>query len=186
VAYPLSVIFNHTLQTGSLPDIWRTAVITPVFKKGSPSDAQNYRPISLTCVACKLMECGVRAALLTHLSEQNIITPEQHGFLSRRSTVTNLLECSSDWNIAIDAGCGVDIIYLDYAKAFDSVVHSKLIAKLELYGTHPIMLHWINSFLSDRSHKVRVGSSLSDVPVISGVPQGSVLGPVLFIIHVHK
>ena len=121
VRFPLSVIFNLSIQTGELPGIWKVASVTPIFKKGSPSDPANYRPISLTCVACKLLETGIKANLVNHLLRNNVISRSQHGFLSRKSTTTQLLECFSDWNIALNGRNQIDIIYLDYAKAFDSI-----------------------------------------------------------------
>jgi len=165
--------------------IWRTAVVTPVFKKGSPSDPANHRPISLTCIACRLLECGIKDALLglQHMLTHKLISSHQHGFFSRKSTTTQLLECNFDWCLAISTGANTDVIYLDYSRAFDSVVHSKLIAKLEHYGVNPIVIAWISSFLAGRVQCVRVGSCLSDYcDIVSGVPQGSVLGPVLFVI----
>lgn len=140
ITYPLSVVFNISLQSGFLPYIWKCAVITPVFKKGSPSDPANYRPISLTCIACKLLESCIKEALLSYLMSHNIITRHQHGFLSKKSTSTQLLECTLDWSIAFNSKNPVDVIYLEYAKAFDSVVHNKLLYKLSCYGICSMLL----------------------------------------------
>ena len=134
IAYPLSVIFNLSLQSGQFPEMWLSAIVTPVFKKGSRSDLANYRLISLTCVACILMEHGDKASILNHLLNNKIISQHQHGCLNKKSTATQLLECCLDWNLALNAGHSVHVVYLDYAKAFDTVVHSKLVVKLSWYG----------------------------------------------------
>ena len=134
IALPLSMIFNLSLQEGVIPDVWMLASVVPVFKKGQAGDPCNYRPISLTCIACKLMECGVKDTTLTFLKNCGILNASQHGFMMSKSTTTQLLECNFDWNAAIKNKHGVDVVYLDFAKAFDSVVHSKLIVKLRSYA----------------------------------------------------
>ena len=101
IVAPLAIIFNLSLQTGVIPDIWKKASITPVFKKGSPSDPANYRPISITCIACRLLEVVVRDGLLAHLRGCGIISSNQHGFLTRKSTTTQLLACCYDWNLGL-------------------------------------------------------------------------------------
>jgi ribonuclease P/MRP protein subunit RPP40 len=132
------------------------------------------------------MEVGIKDTLLTHMYSFGLLNNSQHGFLKNISTTTHLLECCLDWNVALRSKKAVDIIYLDYAKAFDSVVHSKLIAKLICYGVKDMLLKRIESFPVGRSQFVRIGSSISNsCAMLSGVPQGSVLGPVLFIMYVN-
>ena len=124
------LIFDLSFQTGKLPDIWKTAVVIPVYKKKPPSDVANYRPISLTSICCKLMEHVIKGQLLEFLRHNDLISEHQHGFLAKHSTCTQLIECVDDWTLALDFRNSVDVAYLDFSKAFDSVSHSKLILKL--------------------------------------------------------
>jgi len=186
LAFPLSVLYNNSMSVGRLPDEWKKAVITPIAKGGIASDPCNYRPISLTSVACKVMERIIVKQLSGYLHQHGLISKQQHGFLVGKSTSTNLLETLSDWTFAINNGDGVPVAYIDYAKAFDSVSHPKLIHKLKSYGISGNVLYWIENFLSARMQCTRVGNSVSSMQNLSsGVIQGSCLGPLLFVIYIN-
>ena len=186
ISSPLCLLFQSFLSVGRVPSAWKIAHIIPFYKKGDSSDPSNYRPISLTSVFCKLMERIVVADMLSYLRNHSLISKQQHGFLSKRSTTTNLLESLNDWSVSFENGTHQTIAYIDFAKAFDSVCHSKLVTKLRHYGISGDLLEWITDFLSDRTHRTVVGHCLSDVGYISsGVIQGSCLGPLLFLLYIN-
>ena len=183
---PLSMIYNCLMQMGKVPNVWKKAIVTPIFKKGLSSDPKNYRPISLTCTGSKIFETAIKAALVPFLEDKKLISPNQHGFRAKHSTCLNLLECLDDWTENLDTKSNTLVAHVDFARAFDSVSLPKLIHKLHSAGITGNLLACLKSMLCDRIQQVRVGQSLSDSKAItSGVPQGSVLGPILSILFIN-
>ena len=182
LAPSVTYLFNKSLLTGTVPAEWKLANIIPVFKKGDKSAPNNYRPISLLPVISKVLERCVYNKLILVLRDK--ITPKQFGFLAKRSTDAQLMSSFSDITNTIDAKQQVDMVFFDISKAFDSVPHRHLFLKLQTFGINGVLLKWFRNYLANRQQRVTLEGANSDwLPVGSGVPQGSILGPLQFIMY---
>ena len=156
IAVPLKILFESSFERGQLPEDWGIACITAIFKQGKRSDPGNYRPVSLTCIICKLMETIIREEIIKHMKFNRYFSNKQFGFLTGRSTVLQLIRVIDEWTQALDEGDAVDVIYCDFMKAFDKVPHKRLMEKIKSYGIGTNCLRWIEAFLSSRKQCVVV------------------------------
>jgi hypothetical protein len=182
---PLCRLWRESVRTGDIPSALKRALITPIYKGGARDQPCNYRPVALTSHIIKVFEKVVVKQLTEYMESRDLHNRHQHGFRGGRSCLSQLLENHQRIVVAMEQGVAVDVVYLDFAKAFDKVDHSVVLDKLRRLGVGGVLLRWIRCFLIDRVQTVAVdGARSSDVNVVSGVPQGSVLGPLLFLVHV--
>ena len=184
IAPSLTKLFNLSISSGSFPSAWKNARITPILKSADPSLLKYYRPISISPIVSKLLERHVYSLVSTFLSDKQFLSKSQWGFIHNRSTISALSMMIHNWSKHFDYGSEVCSVFFDVRKAFDSFPNCHLLNKLSKLQLDPHILHWIHSYLTDRSQVVAVsGVQSSPVNVVSGVPQGSVLGPLYTLSH---
>lgn len=184
LSLPLSILYNRSLETGIFPDTWKIARVVPIHKNGKREWIVNYRPVSVLSTVSKVFESLVYSLICTQVHKY--ISDEQSGFMAKRSTNTNLMLFVSDIIEKVDQGLQVDAVYTDFSKAFDKVNHNILLEKLHLYGVPDGLLRWCDSYLRGRASVVVVdGYQSSPFTADSGVPQGSVLGPLFFNVFIN-
>lgn len=186
IALPVTILFNKSLNEGTIPLEWKLANVTCIHKSGDKTAASNYRPISITSILCRMLESIIKTVVTDHCNDNNIFSDSQYGFRQRRGCILQLLKVFDDWSRFIDSDIPVDAVFLDFRKAFDCVPHKRLLLKIEKLGISGNLLKWIKDFLTNRQQRVLINGISSEwTEVSSGVPQGSVLGPLLFILYVN-
>lgn len=186
LAHPLAVLFRQSLRLNEFPSHWKVASVVPIYKNGPRDEASNYRPISLLPSISKVLESLINSHIVEHLEQHQLLSPVQFGFRAKRSTCDLLATLTQKWNDTMDKGGSNIIVTLDFSKAFDRVWHEGLLSKLPALGINGQLLTWLTNYLSNRSqYVVYRGSSSNTLPITAGVPQGSVLGPTLFLLSIN-
>jgi hypothetical protein len=186
IVIPLTHIFNISLSSGVFPEIWKVAIVSPIFKNGEKNNPNNYRPISLLIIFSKLLEKIVNKRVTTFLKHNNLISDRQFGFRQGKSTEDAVLLLCNTVSGALDANKRCIGVFLDLTKAFDTVSVPILLQKLNCLGIRGVPYDWFQSYLSSRSQRIRIGENISDeLPINFGVPQGSILGPTLFLVYIN-
>ena len=186
VAPSLTGVFTKSILTGIYPTEWKLARVTPIFKKGSKSGINNYRPISVIPVVSKVLEKFVYDQLYHYLNDNKLLSSCQSGFRSLQSTITALLEATNGWSVNIDHGFLNGVVFIDLKKAFDTIDHEIILRKMSYFGADQETITWFQSYLSNRTQRCNVSGGLSTPRTITcGVPQGSILGPLLFLMYIN-
>lgn len=186
IAPSVTKLFNLSISSGQVPTDWKRSTVVPIPKSSDRSSPTNYRPISLLSILSKTLERHIHSLIATHLADNQLLSDRQWGFLPGKGTVTALLATTHNWFQSLENNKDVCAVFFDYRKAFDSVAHRPLLEKMSQLSINETIIQWVSSYLTSRRQSVVLNGATSDsANVLSGVPQGSVLGPLLFIIYVN-